>query len=68
MIDVYRIVAWAELGCPTEPANIEYDGMTLSVRQWHIDAAKDDPSAIFGVSRFVSSTGDVQYKLQTRQD
>jgi len=35
MSEVYRTVTWDELGCPTEPINIEYDGMTLSVKQWH---------------------------------
>ena len=66
MIDVYRIVAWAELGCPTEPANIEYDGMTLSVKQAHIDAAKGEPSAKFAVSAFVTVAGDVSHRLNGR--
>jgi len=68
MSDVYRIVTWTQLGCPTEPANIEYDGMTLSVKQAHIDAAKGEPSATFAISAFVTVAGDVSHRLNGRVD
>ena len=66
MSEVYRTVTWDELGCPTEPINIEYDGMTLSVKQWHIGVAQGEPFATFAVSRFVNAVGDVSYRLGVR--
>jgi hypothetical protein len=65
MSDVYRTVTWGELGCPTEPVNVEYNGMVLAIKQSHIDAAESDPSAKFAVSRFVSHTG-VHHRLGAR--
>ena len=67
MSDVYRIVTWDELGCPTEPGNIEFDGMTLSIKQLHIDAAKGEPLAAFQVLRIDSHAG-VRYVLGVRDD
>jgi hypothetical protein len=45
----YRIVSWAALGCPTKPGRLEYNGMRLKIRKRHINAAGNDPSAVFAL-------------------
>jgi hypothetical protein len=65
--DFYTTVTWVDLGCPTEPRTVEFNGMMLSVNQRPIDVADGDPYATFAVTRFVS-LDQTRNKLGVRTD
>jgi hypothetical protein len=66
MSDVFTTVTWADLRCPTEPGQVEYQGMALQIKQSHIDAAEGELSARFAVLRFQPISGPASYNLGTR--
>jgi hypothetical protein len=68
MSNIYTTVTWDELNCPPEPCRVECKGMTIQIKQSHIDAANNDPSATFAVIRFQPLSGPAGYNLGTRID
>src|SRR5215217_4488833 len=50
-------VRWGDLGCPTEPYVLEYQGGLIEVRQREIDAAKANPDVVFTAARFRTWSG-----------
>jgi len=63
----YTTVTWGELGCPTEPSNVDYDGLRLYIKRSHIQVANGEPAATFAILWFVGNKG-VQYTLGARVD
>jgi hypothetical protein len=58
-----RRIRWGELGRPKEPCFREYQGELIEVRQKDIEAAQDNPNAVFNALRFRSWTGPEYYRL-----
>ena len=56
-------IRWHDLGCPTQPCTREYNGELVEVRQRDIEAADDNPNAVFAASRFQVWTGPAFYWL-----
>jgi hypothetical protein len=56
-------IRWGDLGCPTEPCILEYQGELIEIRQSEIDAAKANPDVVFTASRFQTWTGPSYYRL-----
>ena len=58
-----RRIRWDELGRPIEPCFREYQGELIEVRQKDIEAAQDNPNAVFSAQRFRPWTGPEYYRL-----
>jgi len=56
-------IRWGDLGCPTEPCVLEYQGDLIEVRQREIDAAKANPDVVFTAARFQTWTGPSYFRL-----
>jgi hypothetical protein len=62
-VDQRRRIRWEELGRPKEPCFREYQGELIEVRQQDIDAAQDNPDAVFAVLRFRPWTAPAYCRL-----